>query len=216
MKKAIALIAAIVSSAAFANDMTEACAGNAPSNTEYWNDPKLHADNFCALWLYERHKALRQLNLALKTNRDHNNASRIYFNPKNHPNAEHIQLRRPWMEGRDVQFIDEAGVVPYRHYVGVRYVCVDNRDCAEVAIIRQWWELPRGDAERHREYYSNTRVYFNDARFRVNKYFPNVSEVKECVEAMLDRMEHQDYNHHSVSSACGAVVCDDGDCGIED
>ena len=76
MKKAIALVAAIVSVAAFGDDMTEACAGNAPSDTEYWNNPKDYADNFCALWLHERSKALRQLSQSVQTNRARRNPNR--------------------------------------------------------------------------------------------------------------------------------------------
>ena len=127
IRKAIALIATIVSFAAFAQDLTQVCDSNAPTNTEYWNTPKDYADNFCALWKYERHKALNQLGKMLETNRERTNAARIYFNPKHRPNAEYIQLRRPWMDGMKVAFFEAVDK-------NTRYVCVEDKSCYRVKV----------------------------------------------------------------------------------
>ena len=66
--------------------------------TEYSRDPKAHADNFCALWAYEPDKALKQLSKALASNRARLNQNRHYFNPQLRPDADYIQMHRPWME----------------------------------------------------------------------------------------------------------------------
>ena len=214
MKKVTMLIAAIVSVAAFGDDMTEACAGNAPSNTEYWNNPKDYADDFCALWMHERSKALRQLSQSVKTNRKLNNANRWYFNPKNHPNAEPIQLRRPWMEGLQVKFID-------KDTFGKLFCDGGYPKCIEIQ---------KGPSYQGRSY-EGLYVFFRQNnwddghplfvdddgengyhRFTLNRTFQNAGEAKVCVEAILDRTEHWHYKHPSIESACGGTI----ECSIHD
>ena len=214
MRKAIALVATIVSVAAFGDDMTQACAGNAPSATEYRNNPKLHADNFCALWLHERSKALRRLSQSVKTNRVINDPNRWYFNPKNHPNAEPIQLRRPWMEGLQVKFIDR----PYAGGTDGKLVCEENdgedANCVDIWIYQSQKTLVMfGDPVtglNSGEVDSDDLLIEDDGKngyhqFILKRTFRNASEAKVCVEAILDRMERRHYRHPSVESACGST-----------
>ena len=212
MRKAIALVAAIVATTTGANELTEACAGNAPSATEYRNNPKDYADDFCALWLHERHKALRQLNKALKTNRVINDPNRWYFDSKLYPNAEPIQLRRSWMEGREVKFIDFGRSGSYYS----RRICENDGEdpnCIEISIVQSYWPLTvifshprRADADLS----SDSPLIEDDGKngyqkLVVRSEFPNASEAKVCVEAILDRMEHRHYRHPSIESACGGI-----------
>ena len=210
MRKAIALVAAIVATTTGANELTEACAGNAPSATEYRNNPKDYADDFCALWLHERSKALRQLNKALKTNRVINDPNRWYFNPKNHPNAEPIQLRRSWMEGREMAFID----YPLAGGMDGKVVCEKNDgeypSCIEIEIHQSQNPLVEFLHPERNDNYGDNPLIEDDGKngyheLEILSKFPNASEAKVCVEAILDRMEHRHYRHPSIESACGGI-----------
>ena len=213
MKKAAMLVAAIVATTTGANELTQACVESGPNNTEYWNNPKSYADNFCALWLHERHKALRQLNKALKTNHVINDPNRWYFDLKLYPNAEHIQLRRPWMEGRQVKFID-LGRYRFSDRRGICENDGEDQDCIEISL----YHLSNG----HRPLmvaFENPPVRLGDDSPLIeddgeNGYhalwvysrFPNAGEAKVCVEAILDRMERRHYKHPSIESACGGTI----------
>lgn len=199
MRKAIALIASIFCVAAFGNDMTQACQGNAPTDTEYRNDPKAYADNFCALWLHERAKALRQLSQGIVSIRAFNNPARMYFNPKQFAGNKYIQLRRPWMEGREVVFFADDNERE-------RVICVENRSCTTLyvsapAVFRSSY----GNVDAFRTVFAQVNVSMYGPNLDVEKTFPTAVAAKECVETLLERMEHQDYEHHSVTAACGSI-----------
>ena len=200
----------VVATTTGANELTEACAGNAPSATEYRNNPKDYADNFCALWMHERSKALRQLSQSVKTNRVINDPNRWYFNPKNHPNAEPIQLRRSWMEGREMAFID----YPLAGGMDGKVVCEKNDgeypSCIEIEIHQSQNPLVEFLHPERNDSYGDNPLIEDDGKngyheLEILSKFPNASEAKVCVEAILDRMEHRHYWHPSIESACGGI-----------
>ena len=90
MKSLLLAALLVITGAAFAHDLDAICAEN-----EHVDD-ELDEVGFCSLSLEAQR---RQLNKMMVTTRRLNNANRYYFDPRETGSREHIQLRRPGMEG---------------------------------------------------------------------------------------------------------------------
>ena len=94
----VAATAALYSASTWAQSLADICATvELPTRAEYDSNVVGYADNFCALATYAPNRAASQLNKTVSLVRATNNPNRFYWDPKVEPDADYIQLLRPWM-----------------------------------------------------------------------------------------------------------------------
>ena len=209
------LLLALLAPAAHAHELERLCRSavgdEVPTRAEYERDPKAHADNFCALLLYNQAAVLGQLGKVLKTNRAWANPNRHYFNPKFRPNAEYIQLLRPWMqrdgwlvrgllddewrgEGtrRSVNDWYRYSDLEYDGHLGTFGFCPQGGGCVRLYLVRMtpdfasWNRHMDGDpVEGQWLVIFHASGNYNQAR----SIWPTAGEAKCYVERMLDALE---------------------------
>lgn len=205
MRALAALTALLLCAGADAHEIERICrsavGAEVPTGAEYQRDPKAHADNFCALLLYNQAAVIGQLGKVLKTNRAWANPNRYYFNPKFRPDVDYVQLLRPWMQ-RDGWKVYRGGAREHSWYgyypgfsyrsgaVADAYICPPPEDesrCIEVLLVR--FASTTGVPEHAVGAWGVSMEHWDIGDLITNLTSTNASTVKCVVEDVLDAYE---------------------------